>query len=118
VIRAHLKKAKQLKLTVHKSIRKAFDSEAAESLATKAKSSRSPNMYRAVMLAHSGGLRDTEIKTLIWGRINFVAKTIQRGRAKGETGEGRIVPLNSEVYQGLIDHRAWYRKRYCEIREE
>jgi len=112
VIRAHLKKTKQLKLTVHKSIGKAFDSEETESLATKAKSSRSPHMYPAFMLARNGGLRDTEIKTLTWGQINFVAKTVQVGRAKSEAGEGRIVPLNSEVYQALIDHRAWYRKRF------
>jgi len=39
VIRAHLKKTKQLKLTVHKQIGKAFDTEETESLATKAKSS-------------------------------------------------------------------------------
>ena len=118
VIRAHLKKTKQLKLAVHKSIGKAFDSEETESLATKAKSSRSPHMYPAFMLARNGGLRDTEIKTLTWGQINFVAKTVQVGRAKSEAGEGRIVPLNSEVYQALIDHRAWYRKRFGEIGDE
>jgi len=118
VIRAHLQKTKQLKLTVHKSIGKAFNSEETESLATKAKSSRSPHMYPAFMLARNGGLRDTEIKTLTWSQINFVAKTVQVGRAKSEAGEGRIVPLNSEVYQALIDHCAWYRKRFGEIREE
>jgi len=118
VIRAHLKKTRQLKLTVHKSIGKAFDSEETESLAAKAKSSRSPHMYPAFMLARNGGLRDTEIKTLTWAQINFVAKTVRVGRAKSEAGEGRIVPLNSEVYQALIDHRAWYYKRFGEIREE
>jgi integrase len=118
MIRAHLKKTRQLKLTVHKSIGKAFDSEETESLAAKAKSSRSPHMYPAFMLARNGGLRDTEIKTLTWAQINFVAKTVRVGRAKSEAGEGRIVPLNSEVYQALIDHRAWYSKRFGEIREE
>jgi integrase len=118
VIRAHLKKTKQLKLTVHKRIGKAYDTEETESLATKAKSSRSPHMYPAFMLARNGGLRDTEIKTLTWGQINFVANTVQVGRAKSEAGEGRIVPLNSEVYQALIDHCAWYRKRFGEIRDE
>ena len=118
VIRAHLKKTRQLKLAVHKSIGKAYDTEETESLATKAKSSRSPHMYPAFMLARNGGLRDTEIKTLTWGQINFVANTVQVGRAKSEAGEGRIVPLNSEVYQALIDHRAWYRKRFGEIRDE
>jgi integrase len=118
VIRAHLKKTRQLKLTVHKRIGKAFDTEETESLAAKAKSSQSPHMYPAFMLARNGGLRDTEIKTLTWGQINFVANTVQVGRAKSEAGEGRIVPLNSEVYQALIDHRAWYRKRFGEIRDE
>ena len=118
VIRAHLKKTRQLKLTVHKSIGKAFDSEETESLAAKAKSSLSPHMYPAFMLARNGGLRDTEIKTLTWVQINFAAKTVRVGRAKSEAGEGRIVPLNSEVYQALIDHRAWYCKRFGEIREE
>ena len=118
VIRAHLKKTKQLKLMVHKRIGKAYDTEETESLATKAKSSRSPHMFPAFMLARNGGLRDTEIKTPTWGQINFVAKTVQVGRAKSEAGEGRIVPLNSEVYQALIDHRAWYYKRFGEIREE
>ncbi len=118
VIRAHLKKTRQLKLAVHKSIGKAFDNEETESLAAKAKSSHSPHMYPAFMLARNGGLRDTEIKTLTWGQINLVAKTVQVGRAKSEAGEGRIVPMNSEVYQALTDHRAWYRKRFGEISDE
>lgn len=75
-------------------------------------------MYLAFMLARNGGLRDAEIKTLTWGQINFVVKTVQVGRAKSEAGEGRIVPLNSEVYQALIDDRAWYRKWFGEMREE
>jgi integrase len=118
VIRAYLKKTKQLKLTVHKQIGKAYDTEETECLAAKAKSSHSPHMYPAFMLARNGGLRDTEIKTLTWSQVNFVAKTVQVGRAKSEAGEGRIVPLNSEVYQALIDHRAWYSKRFGETRDE
>jgi integrase len=75
-------------------------------------------MYPAFMLARNGGLRDTEIETLTWGQINFVAKTVQVGRAESEAGEGRIVLLNSEFYQALIDHRARYRKRFGEISDE
>jgi hypothetical protein len=75
-------------------------------------------MYPAFMLARNGGLRDTEIKTLTWSQVNFVAKTVKVGRAKSEAGEGRVVPLNSEVYQALIDHRAWYSKRFGETRDE
>jgi integrase len=118
LIRAQLKKTKQLKLTVHKRIGKAFDSEESEKLAGKTRKSRSPHMYPAFMLARNGGLRDTEIKTLTWGQINFDHRTVKVGRAKSEAGEGRVVPLNLEVYQALVEHRAWYRKRFGEIREE
>jgi integrase len=118
LIRAQLKKTKQLKLTVHKRIGKAFDSEESEKLSGRARMSRSPHMYPAFMLARNGGLRDTEIKTLTWGQINFDARTVKVGRAKSEAGEGRVVPLNIEVYQALVEHRAWYRKRFGEVREE
>ena len=81
MIRADLKKTRQLKLTVHKSIGKAFDTEETESLAAKAKSHAVPICTRP-SCARNGGLRDTEIKTLTWGQINFVAKTVRVGRAK------------------------------------
>jgi integrase len=118
LIRAQLKKTKQLKLTVRKRIGKAFDSEESEKLTGKAMKSRSPHMYPAFMLARNGGLRDTEIKTLTWGQINFDNRTVKVGRAKSEAGEGRVVPLNVEVHQALVEHRAWYRKRFGEVREE
>lgn len=54
VIRAHLKKAKQLKLTVHKRIGKAYDTEETESLAAKAKSSQSPHMYPSSRTKQTG----------------------------------------------------------------
>ena len=56
LIRAQLKKTKQLKLTVHKRIGKAFDSEESEKLTGKARKSRSPHMYPVFMLARNGGL--------------------------------------------------------------
>jgi len=118
VIRAHLKKNRQLKLRVHKQIGKAFDAEESRSLEARASKSHSPHMYAAYMLARNGGLRDTEIKTLTWGQINFTAKTVQVGRAKSEAGEGRIVPLNSEVYEALLLHRVRYQKKFKESRDE
>jgi integrase len=118
VIRARLKKKKQLKLAVGKRIGKAFDSDESERLAERAKKSRSPHMYLAYMFARNAGLRDTEIKTLTWAQINLTAKTVQVGRAKSDAGEGRIVPLNSELYEAVIVHRAWYIKRFGEAKDE
>lgn len=72
VIRARLRKKKQLKLAVRKKIGKAFDTEETESLTAKARTSRSPHMYPAFMLARNAGLRDTEIKTMTWGQVNHI----------------------------------------------
>lgn len=118
LIRASLKEKKQLKLAVAKQIGKAFDNEESHALEEKAKKSSSPHMYPAYMLARNGGLRDTEIKTLKWPQLNFEARTVQAGRAKTEAGEGRIVPLNDEVYETLVKHRVWYIQRFGEIQDD
>ena len=112
LIRAHLRKNKQLKLAVRKRIGKAFDSDETDRLAAKAKQSRSPHMYPAFMLARNAGLRDAEIKTLTWGQVNLKAKSLQVGKAKSDAGEGRIVPLNSELYEALVNHRTWYLEKF------
>src|SRR5260370_33895882 len=99
LIRAHLKKKKQLKLAVNKRIGKAFDSDETEKLVERAKSSRSPHMYPAFMLARNGGLRDTEIKTLPWGQTRRRAKTVGVGRAASEAAEGRRVAVNAAAVE-------------------
>jgi integrase len=71
---------------------------------------------------HSGrpqrGLRDTEIKTLTWGRVNLKAGTLQVGKAKSDAGEGRIIPLNSELHEALVNHSQWYRERFGALQDE
>jgi len=118
VIRARLRKQKQLKLAVHKQIGKAFDSDETKSLTEKARMSRSPHMYPAFMLARNAGLRDTEIKTMTWGRVNLSAKSLQVGKAKTDAGEGRVIPLNSDLFEALVEHRAWYQEKFGAIRDE
>jgi integrase len=104
VIRARLRKKKQLKLAVRKKIGKAFDTEETESLTAKARTSRSPHMYPAFMLARNAGLRDTEIKKLTWGQVDLKTKSLQVGKSKSDAGEGRVVPWNSDLYDALERH--------------
>ena len=73
IVRALLRKDKQLKLKVQTQIGKAFDTVETERLTAHAAKSRSPHMFTAFMLARNAGLRDTEIKTLTWGRIALPA---------------------------------------------
>jgi integrase len=118
VLRARLRKKKQLKLVVSKRIGKAYDTEETQSLTEQARLSRSPHMYPAFMLARNAGLRDTEIKTLTWGRVNLKARTLQVGKAKSDAGEGRIIPLNSELYHALVSHSEWYRERFGALNDD
>jgi integrase len=110
VIRARLCKKKQLNLAVRKKIGKAFDSEETESLAAKARTQSAH--VPAFMLARNAGLRDTEIKKLAWGQIDLKAKSLQVGKSKSDAGEGRVVPLNSDLYDALVEHNAWYQERF------
>jgi integrase len=34
------------------------------------------------------------------------------GKSKSDAGEGRVVPLNAELYNALVDHHAWYQERF------
>jgi integrase len=112
-IRARLKERRCLKLPVRGRMGKAFDSEETESLARHAKKSKSPHMYPAFMLARNAGLRDAEIRTLSWGQINLKSKSLQVGHAKSNAGAGRIIPMNSDLYDALVAHRDWYMDRFA-----
>src|ERR1700684_2792817 len=68
IVRAQLRKEKQLKLKVRIQIGKAFDASETNKLSTEVAKSRSPHIYMAFTLARNAGLRDGEIKTLTWGQ--------------------------------------------------
>jgi len=117
-IRARLKERRCLKLPVRGRIGKAFDSEETESLARHAKKSKSPHMYPAFMLARNAGLRDAEIRTLSWRQINLKSKSLQVGHAKSNAGAGRIIPMNSDLYDALVAHREWYVGKFAATKDE
>jgi len=63
-------------------------------------------------------MRDAEMKTLTWARINFEKRYLAVGRSKTEAGEGRTIPLNSVLHEALSDYSKWYMERFGEIRPE
>jgi integrase len=117
-VRAQLRKDKQLKLKVQTRIGKAFDKVETESLTAHAAKSSSPHMFMAFMLARNAGMRDTEIKTLTWGQINFAGRFLAVGRAKTEAGEGRTIPFNDELHEALVQHKARYEQKFGPIQSE
>ena len=61
--------------------------------------SRSRSLYPAVTLAHSTGMRYSEIRLLKWKQIDFITKRVWVGASKTEYGEGRPIPMNDRAYQ-------------------
>ena len=118
IIRARLRKKKMLKLKVRKLIGKAYSEEEKTRMLEEASNARSPHIYFALTLALNAGMRDAEIKTLSWAQINFAKKFLAVGRAKTEGGEGRTIPLNSELFAVLTDYVEWYKDKFREIRPE
>ena len=118
IIRARLRKKKMLKLKVRKLIGKAYSEEEKTRMLEEASKARSPHIYFALTLALNAGMRDAEIKTLSWAQINFAKKFLAVGRAKTEGGEGRTIPLNSELFAVLTDYVEWYKDKFREIRPE
>lgn len=118
IVRAQLRKEKQLKLKVRTTIGKAFDASETSKLSNEVEKSKSPHIYMAFMLARNTGLRDSEIKTLTWGRVNLNGRFLTVGRAKTEAGEGRTVPFNDDLYEAFMEHRAKYEKKFGQIQSE
>jgi integrase len=118
IIRARLRKKKMLKLKVRKTIGKAYSEEEKKRMLEEAVKARSPHIYFALTLALNAGMRDAEIKKLSWAQINFAKKFLAVGRAKTEGGEGRTIPLNSDLFAVLTDYVEWYKSKSGEIRPE
>jgi len=118
ILRVRLRKKKMLKLKVRKTIGKAYSEKEKERMLQAAAKARSPHIYLALTLALNAGMRDGEIKRLSWAQINFQKKFLAVGRAKTEGGEGRTIPLNSDLLSVLTDYVGWYKHKFGEIRQE
>lgn len=115
-IRAKMRRLKTLKLKGSKSIAKAFTVEQKAALLAAAQGRRSPSIYPALMLALHAGMRDAEIKGLQWAQIDLQDAIVTVGESKTAAGEGRTIPLNSDVLAALVDHAKWFLEKFGETR--
>jgi integrase len=116
-IRARLRRQKALKLATGKQVGKSYTPEEKERLLGAAKAARSPVIYPALMMALHAGMRDAEIRTMQWARLDlFNPKPyVTVGDSKTEAGEGRTIPLNSELLEAMVEYSKWYTKRFGTI---
>jgi len=118
LIRARLRKKKMLKLRVRKSVGKAYTEDEKRRMLEEAAKARSPHIYLALTLALNAGMRDSEIRSLSWEQIDFKKRFLAVGRSKTEAGEGRTIPLNSDLYAVFADYIEWYELKYGKIQPE
>ena len=118
VIRVRLRRRKILKLAVRNQIGRAFSPEEKEALLAAAKTARSPSIYPALMLALNAGMRDAEIRGLQWGRLDLSRAFLTVGDSKTAAGEGRTIPLNSDLLPAMLEYSKWYTKRFGTIQPE
>jgi integrase len=118
LLRSELKRKKLLKLKVPDQPGKAFDVPEKDRMIRAAEKSRSPLILPALTLALNAGMRDAEIKTTRWSQIDFSKLILTVGKSKTTAGEGRTIPLNSEILFALQKHAAWYVKKFGELKPE
>ena len=118
LIRLRLRKKKMLKLKTREAIGKAYSEDEKQRMLEEAAKARSPHIYLALTLALNAGMRDGEIKRLTWAQIHFDKKYLAVGRAKTAGGEGRTIPLNSELFAVLTDYVERYKQKFRATRPE
>jgi integrase len=118
LLRMELRRQKKLKLAVGEQPGKAFSVDEKDRMIEAAKVSRSPLILPALTLAINAGMRDAEIKTTRWSQIDFSQSVLTVGKSKTAAGEGRTIPLNSEILPAILTHAQWYVKKFGELKPE
>lgn len=118
VLRSELRRKKLLKLKVSQQPGKAFDVGEKDRMLQAATASRSPLILPALTLALNAGMRDAEIKTTRWSQLDFSKHILTVGKSKTAAGEGRTIPLNSEILPALLKHAKWYAAKFGELKPE
>jgi len=118
-IRAQLRQQKRLKLKLEKRIGKAYTPEEKAALTGAAsKAPRSKGIHFATMLALHAGLRDKEIRTLQWNRLNLATRMITVGQTKTAAGSGRTIPMNDDLFAAAINYAKWYTGRFASSKQD
>lgn len=58
--------------------------------------------HTAALLALNTAMRKDEIRLLRWGQVDFEKRTLTVGASKTEAGAGRLIPLNTRAFEGLV----------------
>jgi integrase len=115
LLRAELRRKRILKLAVSEQPGKAFNVAEKDKMMRAGAESRSPLILHALTLALNAGMRDGDIKQTKWSQVDFAKAILTVGRSKTAGGQGRTIPLNSEILPALLEHAKWYAKKFGEL---
>jgi integrase len=102
------------KLEERKDVGRALSTSEQKALLDGLPNRRTPHIGTLIPLLLLTGMRSGEGKSLRWGRVDLMAKTLQVGRAKSANGTGRVIPINDDLASVLAAHRAWFVEQFGE----
>src|SRR5262249_29949355 len=118
-IRAQLRTQKQLKLKSSKRVGKAYSPvEKAKLIRAAKEAPRSKAVYMATMFALHAGMRDKEIRTLNWSKLDLSKRMLTVGKSKTDAGTGRTIPMNEDLYQAVVEYAKWYTGRFGTVQPD
>jgi len=114
MVRLKLKKARKIKLAQNEDCGRALTQEEEPRLLAEAKRAQSPFIFPAIIVALNTTMRDSEIRHLTWGQLDFFKQLITVGKSKTAAGSGRTIPMNSELLKTLAEYKNWYEEKVAE----
>ena len=84
-------------LRVSEGVGRAISGQEESRLLEACRATRSRSLYPVVVLALNTCMRYSELRLLQWGQADFTARTVTVGKAKTESGTGRLIPLNNRA---------------------
>jgi integrase len=85
---------------------RALEAEEVDRLLTAAVNSRSRSLFPALMTYLHTGVRGAELRKMRWHQVDLIRRTITVRKSKTRGGEGRVIPLNEESYDVLVEWRS------------
>ena len=92
-------------LRENKDIGRALTDDEVHRLEAAASKSRSLSLPVAITMLRNTGMRVSELRTMKWRQVDFLASHVKVGRAKTKSSEGRVIPLNENAKRTLLDWR-------------
>ena len=131
-IRLRLRRQKRLKVAENPNCGKALSQEEEGRLLEAAKmrkpdpetgkidlkETRSPMIHTVVQLALNTAMRESEIRTLRWERLDFLRRIITVGKSKTKAGTGRTIPMNEPLFESLVEHKKWFEENIRAVSPE